>query len=159
MLSKALLMRLFAVAIALAVLFGLGAVLGLPLTPLTVNEAAACNPCDCPNDNRDNCQGVEFYAAYIRTTATNYCYIEVYRVYPEGGRLVLRVNEDTLARYPALPDRNTLIRQNQGIALYRLYTNELQINAGPDQNGKVYTMIFDGCPASTITEGSYVIGQ
>ena len=38
------------------------------LAPATPAQAAsntaplACNPCDCANDNRENCQGIEFYA-------------------------------------------------------------------------------------------------
>jgi hypothetical protein len=144
--------RALTVAFVLAVLFGAGHAAGLKLAG-TVAPAAACNPCDCPEDNRDNCQGVEFYAVYVRTSPAGVCFIEAYRVDgPNTGRPVLRVNQATLDRFPAQPGLNTLIRQNQGIALYRLGTGELQVNAGPDGNGKIYTLLFDGCPATRFTE-------
>lgn len=151
--------RLILVGAMLAVLFGVGAGFGIRSAD-TVRPAAACNPCDCENDNRDNCQGVEFYATYVRTTPTGFCYIDVYRIdSATTGRPVLRVSQDTLARFPANPAANFLIRQNQGIALYRLATGELQLNAGPDANGKVFTLLFDGCPYTRIDESTYQTGS
>lgn len=163
MLSRKLAVRLLFAAFTLAVLFGLGAVIGLRGVPATVNEAAACNPCDCENDRRINCQGVEFYAVYVRTynDPTITCALEMYRIDPQGvglGRPVMRVSNVTLDRFPAGPT-NQLIRQNQSLAIYRLTSGELQINAGPDAQGKVFTIRFEGCTANNRVEQSFIIGQ
>lgn len=158
MLSRRWMFRIVLASLTLAVLFGLGAVIGLR-GAATVQPAVACNPCECENDRRLNCQGVEFFAVYVRTynDATVTCALEMYRIINQDGGLgrpVMRVSNVTLARFPAGAS-NQLIRQNQGIALYRLSSGELQVNAGPDAQGKIYTLRFDGCPATTRTEVSY----
>ncbi len=45
------------------------------------------------------------------------------------------------------------------ISLYKLSTGEFQINVGPDQENKVYTINFTGCPAEDVTEGTFIAGQ
>jgi len=162
MLSRRLLTRIVLASFVLALLFGIGAAIGLR-APGAVEEAVACNPCDCENDRRLNCQGVEFYAVYQRTynDPTITCAFEMYRIDPRDGGLgrpIMRVNNVTLARFPA-SNVNQLIRQNEGLAIYRLTSGEIQINAGPDAEGKIYWIRLDGCPASTRVEGSYVQGR
>ncbi|MDL1899258.1 hypothetical protein FBR02_00630 [Anaerolineae bacterium CFX9] len=154
--------RILPFMVVLALLLGFGAVIGVN-SSATVSTAEACNPCECENDRRLNCQGVEFYAVYTRSfdDPNITCSLEAWRIGADGaGRLVLRVNNLTLERFPAT-DRNTLIRQNDGVALYRLSSGELQINAGPDAIGKIYTLRFDGggCSGGGVTEGSYISGQ
>jgi len=52
---------------------------------------------------------------------------------------------------------NTLIEQYYEYALYRLTTGEFQLNAGPfDEENKVYVVIFTGCPATSISESTYI---
>jgi hypothetical protein len=161
MLSRKLLMRIVLASFVLALLFGIGAAIGLR-APGAVEQAVACNPCDCENDRRLNCQGIEFYAVYVRTynDPNITCAFEMYRIDANGGlgRPVMRVNNVTLGRFPA-SNVNQLIRQNQGIAIYRLTSGELQINAGPDAEGKIYTLRIDGCPPTTRVEGSYIQGR
>jgi len=44
------------------------------------------------------------------------------------------------------PAVNTLIASADGIAVYVLTTGEIQVNAGPDAEGKVHVKIFNGIP-------------
>jgi hypothetical protein len=110
----------------------------------------ACNPCQCPEDRRLNCQGIQYYGVYSYDRG-GVCYLDAYRMRTDGspGRRVWRVTSRDLARIAELPERNTLITEADGIALYRLTSGELQVNAGPAGDGKVYVMVFDGCGAST----------
>lgn len=162
MLLRLLTTRVIPLMVVLTLLLGFGAVIGLN-SSATVSTAEACNPCECENDRRLNCQGVEYYAVYTRSydDSSITCAIEAWRIGADGtGRPVLRVNNLTLERFPATAS-NTLIRQNDGVALYRLSTGELQVNAGPDGPGKIYTLRFDGggCSGGEVVEGSYVSGQ
>ncbi|MCS7071616.1 MAG: hypothetical protein NZM00_08930, partial [Anaerolinea sp.] len=112
MLSRKLLMRIVLASFVLALLFGIGAAIGLR-APGAVEQAVACNPCECENDRRLNCQGIEFYAVYVRTynDPNITCAFEMYRIDPNGGlgRPVMRVNNITLGRFPA-SNVNQLIR-------------------------------------------------
>jgi hypothetical protein len=124
------------------------------------DEPIQCNPCDCPEDNRENCQGIEFYAVYARGTE-DACTMEVYRFNDAGSsRRVMRVTQREINRLPESVEENTLVKRADGIALYQLTSGELQFNAGPDANNKVYVMVFNyTCPAEVIREESFVSGQ
>lgn len=119
-----------------------------------------CNPCDCENDNRENCQGIEFYALYARESGSQ-CTMELYRFNGQGvGYRVMRVRERDVASLPEFPTTNTLVRQNEGVALYKLTSGEFQINAGPDENSKVYVIVFNWtCPADVVREETFILGQ
>lgn len=106
----------------------------------------ACNPCQCPEDRRMNCQGIQYYGVYTYTR-NNVCYLDAYRMKDDGspGRRIWRVTSRDLARIEEAPEVNTLITEGDGIALYRLTSGELQVNAGPAGDGKIYVMVFDGC--------------
>jgi hypothetical protein len=121
------------------------------------DEPLQCNPCDCPHDNRENCQGIEFYAVYARGTEGS-CTMDVYRFNNAGNsRRVMRVTQREIDRLPDSVEENTLIKRADGIELYQLTSGELQFNAGPDANNKVYVMIFNyTCPAEVIREESFV---
>lgn len=44
------------------------------------------------------------------------------------------------------PAENTLIASGKGVSVYVLTTGEIQVNAGPDAEGKYHVKIFDGIP-------------
>ncbi|MCL4247664.1 MAG: hypothetical protein KJ065_05915 [Anaerolineae bacterium] len=122
--------------------------------------AEACNPCDCPSDKRINCQGIQFYGIYTYERG-DVCYIDAYRMQSNGspGRRAWRVTSRDLADLPEAPEENTLITSGDAIFLYQLTTGELQVNAGPAEDGKIYVTIWQGCPADQRTESSFVPGS
>jgi len=127
----------------------------------TIEPSYACNPCDCPHDARINCQGVQFYAVYTRDTdGDDFCNIDAYRLRDdtEDGLFAFSVSETQLAGLPEFPAENLLIDYGYDIALFKLTTGELQVSAGPDPEGKVYTVVFQGCPAQNKRENSFFGG-
>jgi len=122
--------------------------------------AEACNPCDCPGDRRINCQGIQFYGVYTYERA-GVCYIDAYRMQSNGspGRRAWRVTSNDLAELSEAPTSNTLITSGDAIFLYQLTSGELQVNAGPAEDGKIYVTIWRGCPAEERTETSFVPGE
>jgi hypothetical protein len=48
------------------------------------------------------------------------------------------------------PTKNTLLASSDGVSVYLLTTGEIQINAGPDFEGKTHVKILNGIPWSTI---------
>jgi hypothetical protein len=153
--------RLIPLGLMFGLLLGLQGLL-VPTLPQSVPPADACNPCDCPDDGRVNCQGIEQYGVYTRdTTQDETCEIDVYRVVNDAGKgeLAFRVTEDDLADLPERPEENTLIDEDYEIALYLLTSGEFQVNAGPYAEGKVYTVVFKGCPAEKVREESFFVEQ
>ncbi|NDJ63191.1 MAG: hypothetical protein GYB67_18875 [Chloroflexi bacterium] len=121
-------------------------------------SAYACNPCECPNDQRHNCLGGEFYAVYTYSY-DDLCVLDVYRIDSDGGRRIFMYDERELSRVPDFPDRNLFLVQVDGVAMYRLTSGEYQINAGPDVNNKMFVLRFDDCPATYVEEESWVNGR
>lgn len=161
MLTKRFLsLRLLPAAVLLAVLLGLQGALGLSPAP-AVPTVHACNPCECENDRRLNCLGNEFYAVYARETRST-CTIDVFLINKQAqgtGRPAFRLTAAEQAKLPARPAENMLVKSHYEVALYKLTTGEYQVNAGPDENGKVYVVRFVGCPAQEISEEVFVPGQ
>jgi hypothetical protein len=130
------------------------------LTLTSADTAQACNPCECENDRRHNCMGGQFYAVYTKGTPTG-CLFEVYSIAPNGtGRRQLRFTERDLARFPAKA-QNYLVAtgRDKRFALYRLASGEWQVNAGPDEENKVYVTIIRDCPASAVREEVFIMGK
>jgi hypothetical protein len=127
-----------------------------PAQAAPADSPAYCNPCECENDNRENCQGIEFYAVYAREVR-RVCTYDFYLFNGQGqGVRVMRVNENDIEDLPEFPETNTLIDEVPGVAMYKLTSGEYQINAGPDPNGKFYYLIFNyECPADVIEEGNW----
>ncbi len=153
MLPRPLISRLLAALIAFSLY--MAGFTAFTLTPTTT--ANACNPCDCENDRRHNCMGGQFYAVYSKGTPTG-CTLEIYAIEPNGsGRRQLRFTERDLARFPTKA-QNYLIAATRDMrfALYRLSSGELQVNAGPDVENKVYVTIMKGCPAAEVREEVFV---
>ncbi len=129
----------------------------LAFSAVTPDAVQACNPCDCPEDDRINCQGIDEYAVYTRTTTSGACYIDVYLINRDDARRAFRATTREIAAVPELPEENTLIDSYFEIALYRLTSGEFQVNYGPSrQDGKIYELIWTGCPAEERRENSYV---
>jgi len=70
--------------------------------------------------------------------------VQIYAINSDSeGELALMVTADQLGGDP--PSENTLLAQADLIRLYRLTTGELQVNVGPDFEGKEYVFIWNGC--------------
>ncbi len=158
--KRFLIFRLLPAAALLAVLFGLQAAFGLLPAP-ALQTVHACNPCECENDRRLNCLGNEFYAVYTRE-ARGTCTIDVFLINKQArgtGRPAFRLTAAEQAKLPEKPAQNLLVNEYYEVALYKLTTGEYQVNAGPDENGKVYVVRFVGCPAQDVSEEVFVPGQ
>lgn len=90
-------------------------------------------------DGRVNCRAEDG-----AQTAAIYCTgdggVTIWAVTNGVGKFAFTVTKDEIAKVPANPDKNTLIKKVGAIALYRLHGGKLQINA---PNG--YVFIWDGC--------------
>lgn len=134
--------------------------LGSMAGTVSTAEAApmACNPCVCETDRRVNCLGHEFFAIYTRVDpVTEACSIDAWRIHGNGEQVrVWRLTARQLARIEDEPEENTLIIEGEGIALYRLTSGEFLVNAGPAAENKVFTVIFENCPAEDVREETWV---
>jgi hypothetical protein len=64
-----------------------------------------------------------------------------------NGKYMFSVTQKDIAPYmTAHPEKNTLLASGNGVAVYVLTTGEIQVNAGPDAEGKYHVKIFDGIP-------------
>ncbi len=141
--------------IPVSTLSALAAVALIVLAPSS--KAMACLPCDCPDNRALNCYGGFHLNTIEEKNGT--CSIEVLG-FDRGGRRGYKAIYATareIARVPENPEINTVIEQYYEYALYRLTTGEFQLNAGPfDEEDKVYVVIFTGCPATNISESTYI---
>ncbi len=48
------------------------------------------------------------------------------------------------------PAENVLLAEMDGVSVYVLTTGEIQVNAGPDAEGKMHVKILDGIPWTTV---------
>lgn len=153
--------KLALAVVTVAIMFGAFMPIAEETAEPFVDEAAACNPCDCPEDLRLNCHGPQFFAVYARPRAEDFinpsayvCEINVYRLREDGtGQFAFTIDRETIDELEANPpEENTLIRSRFDVYFYQLTSGEFQVNAGPDPEGKVYTLIFEGCPAYNIRE-------
>lgn len=148
--------RAFLLGMLMLILPILGVVL---FSAVPTDVALACNPCDCPEDNRVNCQGIDEYAVFTRTTgrgANERCYIDVYLINGDRSTRAFRSTAAEIAKVPEFPEVNTEIESYFEVALYRLTTGEFQVNYGPSRlDGKIYELIWTGCPFDSVYENSY----
>jgi hypothetical protein len=81
--------------------------------------------------------------------------LDIYGVNDLGqGYYLLSVTQELIDVEPSSIE-NILIAQTGTVAVYMLTTGEIQINVGPDKEGKIFVYILDGVPWTTIN--SYVI--
>lgn len=68
------------------------------------------------------------------------------------GYLAFRISSATLADLPEFPDDPVEIActPDHRYCFYKLSTGEYQLNIGPDIEGKVQVVIFDGVPPTTV---------
>lgn len=143
------------ITVLVAVIVPLLALSAVTVTPTGVAEA--CNPCECENDQRANCQGAEDYAIYTRVV-DDACRIDAYLIGADGqGRRVFRATAAELAELPETPETNMEVETYRGlITLYKLTSGQYQVNYGPNREGKIFELIFSGCPAEDRTERTYI---
>jgi hypothetical protein len=60
------------------------------------------------------------------------------------------ISQDDLAAYAQHPAKDTLLASMGDVSVYVLTTGEIQVNAGPDSEGKMHVKILDGIPWSTV---------
>lgn len=80
--------------------------------------------------------------------------LHIYDINAEGeGTLALTITQDIIAPYidnPPSENTELLTSEDGKVTLYILDTGELQINSGPDAEGKIHVLIFDGIPPTNI---------
>ena len=129
---------------------------------LPTGKANACLPCNCTDHRSVNCFGP--YALYTPTEKDETCSIDIWSVEGDGqGKRAIKLTAADLAKLPAEDEIEHYITvksaKNDFITLYKLSSGQYQINVGPDSEGKVYVINFTGCPASDVTESTFVVGQ
>lgn len=64
-----------------------------------------------------------------------------------NGKYMFSITQQDIAPYMTQhPEKNTLLASGEGVSVYVLTTGEIQVNAGPDAEGKYHVKIFDGIP-------------
>jgi hypothetical protein len=68
-----------------------------------------------------------------------------------NGGYLFTITQDDLAPYATEhPAKNMLLASADGVSVYMLTTGEIQINAGPDFEGKTHVKILNGIPWTTV---------
>jgi hypothetical protein len=83
----------------------------------------------------------------------DYVGLSFWGINDEGdGYPAFYVSKESLDALPENPESNLEIARtdNGQIVFYKLTTGEYQVNIGPDSEGKVQVIIFDGIPATNI---------
>lgn len=127
---------------------------------IPTQSAEACLPCDCPDNTAVNCWGPYQLFTDSDEDGEN-CTIEVWLVAGDKGERAFRVTPREQSRLP-LPeemDENVVVEEVSGATLYWLMSGEYQLNVGPDGEGKVHTINWEGCPADDVVEGTFTVGQ
>ncbi|MEP7291768.1 MAG: hypothetical protein ABI835_08285 [Chloroflexota bacterium] len=133
----------------------------MALTLIPSGAAFACLPCACPDNTAVNCWGD--YQLYTDPDENGDCTIDIWIVQADGtGKQALELTAEEIADLPAAEDidRYVLIGDayNGYISLYKLQTDQYQLNVGPDGEGKVHTINWAGCPAEDTHEDSFLVG-
>ncbi len=74
--------------------------------------------------------------------------MDVYGLKNHGteSSFLFSISQDDLAAYPKHPADNILLAEMDNVSVYLLTTGEIQVNAGPDSEGKMHVKILDGIP-------------
>jgi len=139
-----------------------GSLVVLAASALPSSTAFACLPCNCTEHRSVNCFGP--YALYTPTEKDQTCSIDIWSIEVDGqGKRAIKLTAAELAKLPDAADIEHYVTVEQTkddfISLYKLSSGQYQINVGPDKEGKVYVIDFTGCPASDVTESTFVVGQ
>lgn len=95
---------------------------------------------------------------YPKLTRSGEPFLDFYTVNANGrGERSLRVSAETLADLPEKPARNTRIASTRdGLAtLYKLTSGEFQVNYLPNEEGRIYVVIFDSVSPAHIYRADY----
>lgn len=114
--------------------------------------------CQDARINKYNCEPVAIYP--VKTDA-GYDLV-VYKILPDGqGQFSFSVSAADLAALPSHPDAPVLVAAdpNGFASLYWLPSNEYQIVAGPDAEGKMFKFIFRNFPGEEPRLETYMAGQ
>lgn len=128
---------------------------GHPVPLVSSGGAPLCND---GRINRYNCQMVAIYP--VKTDA-GYD-LAVYKIMPDGhGQFSFSVSAHDLAALPSAPEFPLLVVTSpDGFAsLYWLPSNEYQIIAGPDAEGKMFKFIFRQFPGEEPRLIAYMAGE
>ncbi|MEQ8674018.1 MAG: hypothetical protein RLP44_24745 [Aggregatilineales bacterium] len=122
--------------------------------PSTINSACERLPyIDTQNIEPIN-YNVNEIAAYNATDDNGEPALHIYDINTEGdGTLALEITQDIIAPYidnPPAENTALMTSDNGKVTLYMLDTGELQINSGPDAEGKIHVLIFDAIPPTNI---------
>lgn len=87
-------------------------------------------------------------------------YLEFWQVHPETnyrGRRVLTLDAETFAELPENPTSNIEVASTPGgvATLYYLTSGEFQVNYLPNEEGKVWVVIFDALSPTNIRRADY----
>ena len=77
---------------------------------------------------------------------------------PDGDTAVgVTISAEDIANLPDNPEEAIEVAQTEDefVTIYKLPTNELQANIGPDAEGKIFVYIFDNDPLVCITRYEY----
>ncbi len=97
-----------------------------------------------PADGRNvSVQSSPDSVVYTETTTEGF-FLTIWQANPATGRPSLVITPERIAQVPALPQVNTQIAAspNGYYRFFRLSTGELQLNSGPDFEGKTFVTIF-----------------
>jgi hypothetical protein len=56
---------------------------------------------------------------------------------------VITLSGDELAEHAQAPEEHTLVASSGSVALYKLSSDEWQVNSGPDAEGKISVLVFN----------------
>ncbi len=122
--------------------------LGYGSAQITFSGNNEADPFFNPNDGRIHADAAAPFAVYCIEPG-----LQVYGVNDDGqGWLAFTV--DSEAMNADAPDENTVIAEAGNIRLYQLTSGDFQINAGPDAEGKVYVLTWNGCPVEYSSAGT-----
>lgn len=124
--------------------------------PMNCDEPVVNNPVVNPpvvNGRDDN--GISFndsdlgVVLYQSQDANGNASLDIYDMKNAGteGAYMFSVTQEDLAAYVGnAPAENTLLKAGGHVSVYILTTGEIQMNVGPDSEGKIHVKIFDGIP-------------
>jgi hypothetical protein len=140
----------------------IGGLVVMAFSALPSSTAFACLPCNCTDHRSVNCFGP--YALYTPTEKDGTCSIDVWGIEPDGqGKRAFKVTADDLAKLPDAEEIDNYVTvessEDDFMTLYKLNSGQYQINVGPDAESKVYVIDFTGCPASDVTENTFIAGE
>jgi hypothetical protein len=118
--------------------------------PVVNNPAPANSPAQPGNPGEISFNDSDLGVALVQTQDANGAYVlEVFDMHnhTSNGNFMFSITQDDLAPFVGNPPAaNTLLHAEGHVAVYVLSTGEIQMNVGPDSEGKIHVKIFNGIP-------------